>query len=114
MTLETIFGIAAIGVIALALVAWLLPKRQPPEKFFKCSCCHTLARHNHRTIEAWRSGKPKFFCQSCHTKWLSSRAPKEREQYSSRSSAWGDSGCLGVVALFVVLPLGGLSIWAYV
>lgn len=113
MAPETIFGIAVIVVAVLALVAKLVPKRQPPEKFFKCSRCHTLTRHNNRTIEAWRNGKPKFFCQACHANWLRSRPPQEREQFSSRGSASGGSGCLGVVVLFALLPLGGMLLWAY-
>ena len=113
MTPETIFGIAVVAVVVLALVAKLLPKRQPPEKFFKCSRCHTLTRHNNRTIEAWRIGKPKFFCQACHTKWLQSHSPQEGTQFSSRGSKSSGSGCLGVVVLFALLPLGGLLRWAY-
>ncbi len=114
MTLETIFGIAVVAVVILALVATLLPKRQPSEKYFKCSRCHALTRHNNRTIEAWRDGKPKFFCQACHANWLRSRPPQEREQFSSTGSASGGSGCLGAVALVALLPLGGLWLWAYV
>ena len=113
MAPETIFGTAVIVVAVLALVAKLVPKRQPPEKFFKCSPCHTITRHHRRTIEAWRSGKPKFFCQACHANWLRSRPPQEREQFSSPGSASGGSGCLGVVVLFALLPLGGMLLWAY-
>lgn len=102
MTLETIVGIAVIALVALALVARLIPKRQPPEKFFKCSRCHALTRHNNRTIEAWRNGKPRFFCQACHADWLLSRPPQEHEQFSPRSSASHGSGCLGVVVLFAL------------
>lgn len=112
MTPETIVGIAVIALVALALVARLIPKRQPPEKFFKCSRCHALTRHNNRTIEAWRNGKPRFFCQACHADWLRSRPPREREQFSSRGSAFRGSGCLGVVVLFALLPLSGLLLWA--
>jgi hypothetical protein len=110
---ETIFGIAVIVVAVLALVAKLVPKRQPPERFFKCSRCHTLTRHNNRTIEAWRNGKPKFFCQACHSNWLRSHPPQDREQFSSSGSASAGSGCLGVLVLFVLLPLGGMLLWAY-
>jgi uncharacterized C2H2 Zn-finger protein len=110
---EIIFGIAVAAVAVLALVAKLLPKRQPAEKFFKCSRCNAVSRHNDRTIEAWRNNKNKFFCQACHAKWLQSRPPPEREQFSSHSSASGSSGCLGAVALFALLPMGCLLAWAY-
>lgn len=49
----------ADGVV-LALVAMQLPKLRPPEEFFERSRCYTVTRHSTRTIEAWRSGKPKF------------------------------------------------------
>lgn len=111
MAPEMIFGIAAVIVAVLAFVAWLLPKRQPPEKFFKCSRCKTPSKHNNRTIEAWRNNKTKFFCQACHAKWLQSQLPQEREQFS-RHSASG-SGCFGVVALFALVPLGCMLLWAY-
>jgi uncharacterized protein YlaI len=109
---ETIFGIAGAVVAVLAVVAKLLPKRQPAEKFFKCSRCNAVSRHNDRTIEAWRNNKTKFFCQACHAKWLQSRPPQEREQFFSRAPA-SSSGCLGVVTLFALLPLGCLLAWAY-
>jgi hypothetical protein len=110
---EMIFGIVAATVVILFLVARALPKRQPTEKFFKCSRCNATARHNDRTIQAWRNNKTKFFCQACHAKWLQSRPPQERVQLASRPSSSGGSGCLGVVALFVLLPLGCLLARAY-
>ncbi|GAB3314056.1 hypothetical protein [Luteimonas notoginsengisoli] len=113
MAPDTIFGIAIAAVVVIGLVAKLLPKSRPKSQFFKCSRCNTASRHNDRTIEAWRNNKTKFFCQACHSKWLASQPPRVREQFSSRSSASGSSGCLGVVALFALLPLGGgLLMWA--
>ena len=112
MAPEMIFGIAVVVVVALVFVAWLLPKRQPPEKFFKCSRCKALSRHNNRTIEAWRNNKTTFFCQACHAKWLQSRPPQEHEKFSRRSSSSG-SGCFGVIALFALVPLGCMLVWAY-
>lgn len=112
MAPEIIFGIAVAAAIVLGFVAKFLPRRQPKSQFFKCSRCNAASRHNDRTIEAWRNNKTKFFCQACHAKWLQSRPPQQREQYSSRSAASG-SGCLGVVAVFVFLPLGCLLIRAY-
>ena len=111
MTPEIIFGIGIIALLGFALLSKLIPKRMPPQKSFKCGRCGTAALHNDRTAEAWRNGKTKFFCQACHAKWLQSRPPQEREQYSSRSS--GGSGCLGVIVLFALLPLGALLYRAY-
>jgi hypothetical protein len=100
-----IAAVIAAGAV-LGLVAKLLPKRKPPSPTFQCGRCGTTAWHNDRTSEAWRSGKTKFFCQACHAKWLQSRAPQER-------TPKGGSGCLGVVVLFALLPLGGLLKWVY-
>lgn len=56
MSTETIVGIAIAAVLILGfVVAKLMHKREPREKFFKCSSCGTTARHTERTIEAWRN-----------------------------------------------------------
>src|SRR5690606_38769109 len=109
---EILIGAAVAVVAVLGLVAMLLPKRKPPSQVFQCGRCGTASRHNDRTTEAWRSGKTKFFCQACHAKWLQSRPPPERQSHAS-SGGRGSSGCLGVVVLFALLPLGGLLAWAY-
>jgi len=107
MSLEVIFGIAIAGVIALSFVSKLLPKRQPKEKHFKCSHCGAVSCHTERTIEAWRNSKTRFFCQTCHAKWLQSRPHQERAQFSSRGNAGSGSGCLGIVVFFAFVPLAG-------
>ena len=112
MAPEMLIGAAVVAVVVLGVVAKLVPKRKPPSPVFKCGRCGSAARHNDRTSEAWRAGKTKFFCQACHAKWLQSRSPQERESYASSGGGSG-SGCLGVVVLFALLPLGGLLRWAY-
>ena len=112
MSPETIIGIVVAGVIALSLIGKLLPKRQPKEMHFKCARCGANSKHTERTIEACRNNKTKFFCQSCHAKWLQSRPPQERERFSSAGNS--RSGCLGVVVLFALAPLAGyLLVQAY-
>ena len=110
MAPEVLIGAVVAVVVVIGVVAMLMPKRKPPSLVFKCGRCGTAARHNDRTSEAWRNGKTKFFCQTCHAKWLQSRPPQERESHSASGSG---SGCLGVVVLFSLLPLGGLLTWAY-
>ena len=105
MSPEFVIGVVAAGVIALLLLGRLLPKRRPREKHFKCARCGAVAQHNNRTIEAWRNNKTKFFCQSCHTKWLQSQPPQARGHFSSVGGS--RSGCLGVVVLFALVPLLG-------
>ncbi len=113
MSPELIIGAVIVGVVVLSLVGKLMPKRQPKESHFKCARCGAVSRHTERTIEAWRNNKTKFFCQSCHTKWLQSRPPQEREHFSSAGGS--RSGCLGVVVLFALVPLAGylLLVQAY-
>jgi hypothetical protein len=114
MSPEIIFAVAVVAFVGLGLVAKLIPQRMPPQKSFKCGRCGITAQHNDRTAEAWRNDKKKFFCQACHAKWLESRPPQEREQFSTRSSGGsGSSGCLGVVALVALLPIGTMFAWAY-
>ena len=104
MTLEVLFGAAVILAVVLSLLTKLGSKRQPPSQFFTCARCNTTARHTSRTIEAWRNSKTTFFCQACHAKWLQSR-PSQEQVTSSRSTA-RNSGCLGVVVLLVLVPVG--------
>ena len=108
MTAEIIFVIVVAAILVLGLLTKLLFKRQPKEKFFKCSRCNAVSRHTERTMRAWRDNKTTFFCQACHVKWLESQPPRVREQFSSRRG----SGCLGVIAVFALLPLGCLLMWA--
>jgi hypothetical protein len=98
--------IAAIIAI-VAIVALLRPRKKPKEKYFQCARCSANSVHTNRTIEAWRSGKTKFFCNACHAKWLQSQPAVAT---SDRSSG---SGCLGVLVLLALVPLGLLFLWAY-
>lgn len=109
MTLEVLFGVAVIVVVALSLVPKLAVKRQPPTRFFKCARCNTTAPHTSRTIEAWRNKKTAFFCQACHAKWLQSHPSQER---TSPTPVAGSSGCLGVAVLAVLVPVGVSLTWA--
>ncbi|WP_200157490.1 hypothetical protein [Allochromatium vinosum] len=100
--------IAAIGFAILVVLSLLMKRRRPKEQTFKCARCSTIADHTPRTIEAWRSGKTRFFCNACHAQWLRSHP----SPISSRSEK---SGCLGVVAFFVAIPfLLIASWWGYV
>lgn len=102
-------GAAIAVVVVVGLVAKVLPERKPPSAVFRCGRCGIAARHDERTERAWRGGKHKFFCRSCHAKWLQSRPPRERESHAGSA---GGSGCLGALAWFALLPLGGALLWA--
>jgi hypothetical protein len=104
---ELIFGVIVAGVVCLSIFEKLIPKNQPKERTFICTRCKLVSPHNQRTIEAWRNNKTTFFCQACHTKWLQSRPPQQRERNSYSGGSGSKSGCLGVIVLFAVVPLVG-------
>jgi hypothetical protein len=98
-----------IGVVVIAGIVgakWLFGRgRFPAQKTFRCSRCSAVEAHSARTIEAWRAGKAKLFCGSCHAKWLQSQ-PR-----AARTGRPSSSGCLGVLLFALVVPalvIGGL------
>jgi len=85
-------------IVVVVIVLFFLPRKKPKEKEFKCARCSKIAPHTNRTIEAWRDGKTKFFCNACHAQWLRTQPNSTGPNYSSRS------GCLGVLAILVFVP----------
>jgi hypothetical protein len=96
--------VAAIALVIVVLLKFVRPRKEPKEKYFRCARCSTQSPHTDRTIQAWRDGKTKFFCNACHTQWLRSRPLSPAPNSSSRS------GCLGVFVILVFLPVGLLLI----
>jgi hypothetical protein len=100
--------VAAVAIV-VALVLFFTRRRLPKEKSFKCARCSATAQHSARTIHAWREGKTKFFCGTCHATWLKSQ-PAQRA--AGRSSGGGQrSGCLGVLACLVAFPVALAVVW---
>jgi hypothetical protein len=93
-------ALVAVAVIALVIGGrWFRGSgRMPPQKTFRCARCSAVEAYSHRTIEAWRAGKAKLFCRSCHAKWLESRPSVGRVARPS------SSGCLGTLLLAFVIP----------
>lgn len=104
-----IVGVVVVGVV-LVLLAVLRSKRKPPVAVFRCHRCGAAARHSNRTEDAWRNGKTTFFCAACHARWLQTRPAQERSAHRPRQGD-GSSGCLGVIALIALIPLGGVMAW---
>ena len=105
--------IVVIAIVVLAAFSFFGRKRQPKERTFKCSRCSAISAHTSRTIEAWRAGKTKFFCNTCHGQWLRSQ-PQQSQSRLAHSGRAGNSGCLGVVVLFVLVPVLAVTVlWAY-
>ena len=91
-----------IGIIVIRTVSRLVFMVKPPPTF-RCSRCKREVPHNKRTIEAWRSGKHKFFCQACHQKWRETH-PTGRVPSSS------GSGCM--LPLTLILSLFAFGAYA--
>jgi len=102
---ELFVGLVIGGVLLLVVVQKLFPMARPKEKHFKCERCGSVAQHTERTIEAWRNKKTKFFCSSCHAKWLQSQPQVERDRARARGGMGARSGCFGVVLLLAILPV---------
>ncbi|MFT5731121.1 MAG: cold shock CspA family protein [Desulforhopalus sp.] len=92
-----------------AVVAFLLLNRQkkPKDKSFRCSGCKKTTDYEPRTIQAWNRGFTKLYCKTCHHEWLKNNP--HQDSHSMRSKG---SGCLGTLALMIIIPTIG-SLWLY-
>ncbi|MBK1716284.1 cold shock domain-containing protein [Thiocystis violacea] len=92
------------GLPALLALILLSRPRKPKEKTFSCARCKTVAAHDKRTIRAWNNGHIRFYCGACHRQWLSENPT---HAHTRASSSGGErNGCLGILALFALLPIG--------
>ena len=80
----------AVAVVVFIAISSLLRLRKPKERSFRCAKCKRSEDHSHRTIEAWRDGKDRFFCRSCHQAWLRSRPEEIRPE---------KAGCLPLLVI---------------
>jgi hypothetical protein len=96
-------AIAIVGIVAAG--RFFSGGRRPKQQTFRCARCSSNAMHTARTIEAWRRGKTKFFCNSCHGDWLKTQ-PRD-----SMPMPAGRSGCLGALVIVAVIP--GVAIVSY-
>lgn len=99
--IETAIPYALPALLALILIS---RPRKPKEKTFSCVRCKTVATHDKRTIRTWNNGHIKLYCGACHRQWLSENPTHARTRTSS--SGGERSGCLGILALFALLPIG--------
>lgn len=96
-----IFAIFAVAILG-GLARWLMGQRRPKSRFFRCARCSTSATHSERTIDAWRLGKTKFYCNSCHAEWLRSRP--HPHSHPARPAGRARTGCLGAIILALLVP----------
>lgn len=90
-----------IGVLALVVFFLLKNNKRPPTETFTCARCKKQEKYSSRTIEAWRKGFKKIYCQACHKLWLNNNPDRKKQNYSSYGAR---GGCLGIVVFFVVTP----------
>lgn len=95
--------IALLAIISFALFS--RPKK-PSNKLFTCSRCRSNFPFDNRTIRAWNTGTLKLYCSNCHAEWLSSQNATNNNSYSSSRGR----GCLGVLAMMIIIPVGLVSI----
>lgn len=98
----------AVGLAAVIAYFLLVRRRTPKEKSFRCGRCSAIAEHTPRTINAWRGGKSKFFCNSCHARWVQSH-PRQRSAIARDAR----SGCLGMLACLLLVPIALVLGWLY-
>src|SRR5262245_36759174 len=103
--------IAVIAAVAVAAFVIFGRRSRPKERTFKCSRCSATAAHTPRTIEAWRAGKTKFFCNACHTQWVRSQPSRPQAGGGSHRGRAGNAGCLGIVVLLIALPTACAGLW---
>ena len=97
-----VFGLLLSTIVIKSIFSSIFAKKPPAT--FRCARCRREVPHDKRTIEAWRSGKHKFFCQECHNKW--------RETHPAIRTAVGSGrgGCM--LPLTLILSLLTLSAYA--
>jgi cold shock CspA family protein len=93
------FGIPA--VIAFFI---LIRQKKPKDKSFHCARCKKIAEHDSRTIQAWNNGLVKLYCRACHLQWLKDN-PRQKHTPMQRNGG----GCLGVLALMIIIPVLGVA-----
>jgi hypothetical protein len=94
-------AILAVAVVIVFLVWKRLfgAGRVPKQKHFRCARCSKTEAYSTRTIQAWREGKTRLFCRSCHIEWLKSQPASRQSNRSARS------GCLGALVIGVAIPM---------
>ena len=86
-------------VVFVALLKLFIGKKKPPTEDFICARCKKREKYTNRTIEAWRRGFTKIYCQNCHLLWLKNNPQHNKQQYRASGG-----GCLSVLVLFALIP----------
>ena len=90
--MEIIGGLVVIAIAFYVLKGFFnLISGPKVDDYFTCSSCGTRARHDSRTISAWKSGLRSSVCGACHSDWR--RTQKRGVSF----------GCLGWLSLIVLV-----------
>lgn len=101
-----------LGVaVIVGILFFLKGKSRPPTDSFTCARCRKTERYSPRTVEAWRRGFAKIYCQACHKLWLNNNPERKRQAYSSGNAR---GGCLGLLAIIVLVPPAIYGVITYV
>lgn len=77
--------------------------RKPSRPDFRCTKCGKRARHNTRTIAAWRRLFDRLWCDDCFFEWWHRRLPKRHDTKAQPSAAGG--------LLLIAAALAALAYW---
>ena len=96
-------------IVAYMLIKFFLGGRKPKSKTFICARCKTAEKYSHRTIEAWRRGFNKIYCQECHKRWLANNP-----SHVYKKANYSKGGCLSILAIGLFVPLATFTLSKYV
>jgi transposase-like protein len=106
-------GIAAVAFLVGIWAVWAKAPRTrsvgrkatsgPAHLRYVCASCSGRFTHSRRTRMAWENGARSFYCKACHTRSLLVKTPKASQLVPK---AGAKKGCLGVLMLLAVLPVG--------
>ena len=96
----SIYFIIGVVLFILLMKVFSTEKKLPNENF-TCARCNKREKFSHRTIESWRKGYKKLYCQECFKLWME-KNPQHKRSYQQKS------GCLGMLILHIVIPISVL------
>ena len=99
LSAQTIAILVVAAVVAAGLIGLLFRPKGPPTATFKCARCSVVARHSNRTVNAWKSGAKRMYCESCHREWLRANPGRAVAPSSGR-------GCFAVSLALILIPTG--------
>lgn len=104
---QNLIGIIVGVLFVVSLVyRFLGNKKMPPTKVFRCAGCKKNEAYSKRTIEAWRNGYKRIYCNVCHQKWLKNNPNR------AKPSA-GSQGCAVMAICLVSFPIAAVVLgWA--